>query len=84
MASLGNASGSWGIVSGTTGGGLTQSMNSISTQYANDNTAPILYVDGGNTAIGSINSLDSDGFTIGWVKSSSPTGTLLIDYLAFR
>ena len=84
MASLNDASGSWGIVSGTTGGGLTQSMNSISTAYANDNDAPILYVNGGNTAIGSINSLDSDGFTIGWVKSSSPTGTLLIDYLAFR
>ncbi len=84
MASLNDASGSWGIVSGTTGGGLTQSMNSISTTYANDNDAPILYVNGGNTAIGSINSLDSDGFTIGWVKSSSPTGTLLIDYLAFR
>ena len=84
MASLGDASGSWGFATGPSGSSGTQSMNSISTSYTSTNPAAILYVDSGNTAIGSINSLDADGWTIGWVKSSSPTGTLVIDYIAWE
>jgi hypothetical protein len=32
---------------------------------------------------GSIDSLDADGFTISWVRTGTPTGTLDISYLAF-
>lgn len=33
---------------------------------------------------GVLSSLDSNGFTIGWTKTGLPTGTLTINYLAFR
>ncbi len=33
---------------------------------------------------GKINSMDADGFTIGWTKAGSPTGTLTAMYLAIR
>lgn len=39
---------------------------------------------GVNNYIGSISSLDSDGFTISWTKTGSPTGTLSVYYLALR
>ena len=31
-----------------------------------------------------LNSLDADGFTIGWTKTGTPTGTLTVRYLAIR
>ena len=34
--------------------------------------------------VGSLSSLDSDGFTVNWTKIASPTGTVVIGYLAFR
>lgn len=34
--------------------------------------------------VGTISSFDSDGFTISWVKTLSPTGTGTIFYVAFR
>lgn len=33
---------------------------------------------------GKVNSFDSDGFTISWTKVNSPTGTLNIQFMAFR
>lgn len=33
---------------------------------------------------GVINSLDSDGFTIGWTRSGTPTGTATVYYMALR
>lgn len=33
---------------------------------------------------GKVNSFDTDGFTIGWTRSSTPTGVLQIHYLALR
>ena len=33
---------------------------------------------------GKIQSMDSDGFTISWTKTGSPTGTLEVGYLAFK
>ena len=38
----------------------------------------------GNNYDGTINSLDSDGFTINWTKTASPTGTVTVNYIAFR
>lgn len=39
---------------------------------------------GGNLYQGVISSLDSDGFTISWTKTGTPTGTATINYLALR
>lgn len=33
---------------------------------------------------GKVNSMDSDGFTIGWTKTGSPIGTLTVLYLALK
>jgi hypothetical protein len=33
---------------------------------------------------GKVSSFDSDGFTIAWTKTGSPTGTLQVNYLALR
>lgn len=43
-----------------------------------------LYTSVGVEYSGKISSLDSDGFTINWTKSGSPTGTAYIIYLALR
>jgi len=39
---------------------------------------------GSDLAIATISSLDSDGFTLSWTKTGSPTGTATIGYLALR
>ena len=38
----------------------------------------------GNQQSAVIASLDSDGFTLTWTKAGSPTGTAVINYIAFR
>lgn len=46
---------------------------------------PILtYESSGNTYAGAVKSFDSDGFTITWTKSGSPTGTLNLYALCLR
>jgi hypothetical protein len=37
-----------------------------------------------NLQNGALSSLDADGFTISWTKTGSPTGSLVVSYLAFR
>lgn len=41
-------------------------------------------LDGSKQYSGKINSMDADGFTIGWTKTGSPTGTIVVGYLAIR
>ncbi len=36
----------------------------------------------GNIYSGDVGSFDADGFTIAWVKTATPTGTLVVSYLA--
>ncbi len=43
-----------------------------------------LHVDGVNHQKAGISTLDSDGFTLTWTKTASPTGTATIYYLVFR
>jgi len=44
----------------------------------------VYYVDSTTKYEGKIQSMDSDGFTISWTKTGSPTGTLTVGYLAFK
>jgi len=37
-----------------------------------------------NKYVGSISTFDSDGFTISWTRTNTPTGTLAVHYLALR
>jgi len=48
------------------------------------NAAIFIQTGSGNRYDGKINSFDSDGFTIGWEKTGTTTGTAIIMYLAFR
>lgn len=38
----------------------------------------------GNRYLGNVLSMDSDGFTITWVRTGTPTGTATIMYMALR
>jgi hypothetical protein len=44
----------------------------------------ILLTDGTNSYQGNISSIDTDGFTINWVKGNSPTGIATIMFMAFK
>ena len=41
-------------------------------------------IDNSNFQLGSIQSFDSNGFTISWVKTGLPTGTVTFSWIAFR
>tara|TARA_Y100000310_G_scaffold304970_1_gene344659 strand:+ start:2525 stop:3736 length:1212 start_codon:yes stop_codon:yes gene_type:complete len=49
-------------------------------------TGDLIYVveSAGNAYVGDLTSFDSDGFTIAWTKSGSPTGMLTMQYLALK
>lgn len=50
-----------------------------------DLTDSLRAIDSGTArAEGNITTLDADGFTIAWVKTGSPTGTINVIYLAMR
>lgn len=53
------------------------------TQWYNTNEIVDLYVAGGRTWA-SLVTLDSDGFTFNWQKTSSPTGTINMQCICFR
>lgn len=36
---------------------------------------------GGNTYIGALDSFDDDGFTIGWTRTGTPSGTIILNYV---
>ena len=76
---------SWGFDNDTTnlaifddGGVSAGTYNASSANSIYDNESS------GVGYVGNINTLDSDGFTINWTKSGSPTGTLTVYYLAIR
>jgi hypothetical protein len=48
------------------------------------NAAIRSYKSGGEILTGSVDSMDTDGFTITWTKTNSPTGNLDILYMAFK
>lgn len=62
---------------------LTDRFNLTADAYAGGSSYSIIdWQTGVNYYFGKINSLDSDGFTIGWTKGGSPTGTLTVVYMA--
>ena len=71
-----------GAVDGTRIG--MSSMSGTTPNYTSNNEYAIYITDGTNTSYATLTSLDSDGFTLAWAKSSSPTGTTTIVYIAFR
>ena len=75
---------SWGVDDGTNSHSIRDSSTIANNQYNQENGAIVDQQSGSQQYKGVINSLDSDGFTIGWTKTGSSTGTLRVIYLAIR
>lgn len=81
---------SWGAGSstGTSQQGVLadDSVTTADTYQTQTNRVVFLIQTGGSTDsyAGTIQSFDSDGFTISWVKSGSSTGTATINFIALR
>jgi len=74
----------WGFAIGTTGSGIA-AAGTTGYYYHNDINVFVIYSPtSGDSQAAVINSDDADGFTIGWTKSGSPTGTATIQYIAVR
>jgi len=73
----------WGLSDGTNENDL-YNRNTISagTWGIGNNRALTFVEDGTKDYSGTVASLDSDGFTITWTRTNTPTGTLTIMYLA--
>ena len=81
----GTARASWGVDAGSGNTGLVYDFNSgAANTFAGQSTSSLqLYEGSTGRQSGEITSLDSDGFTIAWVKTSSPSaGTIEIAFLA--
>jgi hypothetical protein len=76
---------SWGQDDGTTSQSLFDAHGIGADQFGGDDTNAIsVAVDTGNRYFGDLLSFDDDGFTVNWVKTGFPTGTLKVYYLALR
>ena len=74
----------WGFAIGTTGYGIA-AVGTSGYYYHNDTNVFVIYSPtSGDSQAAVINSDDVDGFTIGWTKCGSPTGTATIQYIAVR
>lgn len=72
----------WGFDDGTS----PTCVFTKSTSFENSSNRSIVIANTDNSAdlLGSIKTLDSNGFTIQWSKTGSPTGTALINWKAYR
>lgn len=84
---LGSARNSWGFDTGVANGAkaITDNTNiAAGTFTAATNFSISLQTNVTDQYSGKIASFDSDGFTVAWTKSGSPTGTATIMFLAIR
>jgi hypothetical protein len=54
------------------------------TTWGTDSFLIALYVDGTNTQTAYVKTFDSNGFTLTWVKTNSPTGTGNLKFICYR
>jgi hypothetical protein len=77
---------SWGFISASSGNSVGYCISSDSgTALASRDTgifADVTHISAYNDVIGY--TFDADGFTLNWRKIGSPTGTILVRFLAFR
>lgn len=73
----------WGVDDGTTKR-VTIDANQVSAgTYQQDPTSIYCVASSGNYAKANVQSWDSDGFTLNWTKTGTPTGTLTINAILF-
>ena len=74
---------SFGLADGSSSGMVADQNGQQADDYYSTTGRIIQAIQAGNVEYaGVLNSLDSDGFTIGWTKTGAKTGTMLIFYLA--
>lgn len=84
-SSSGGNSGSVGFDNVTNAGSLSNANSVTAGTWAVNASSSIIDTVGvGVTYTGNIQSMDSDGFTISWVKTGAPSGTLTGVYCALR
>ena len=73
---------SWGFDDATTA--ISILATTTAGNYSESGASSIYDLEASADYVGKVNSFDADGFTVGWTKTSSPTGTLTVYYLALR
>jgi hypothetical protein len=63
---------------------VADNNNATAATWVLDNAVIQVKESGADTNTGTLDSLDADGFTIAWVKTSTPTGTTTIQFLAIK
>ena len=71
---------SWGFDDGTTRGALYDHSGVTADTFANTDNAILVEQSSGLTYTATIQSFDGDGFTLAWVRSGAPTGTITIKF----
>jgi hypothetical protein len=71
------------VDSNRTSGQIEHYENTTNSFFSNTSFIE-LTTGGGNTQLATVKSYDSDGFTLTWVKSGSPTGTGVLTFLCFK
>jgi hypothetical protein len=84
LAGVNGADGdSKGVDDGTTAGYAADDYADVAGQQAAGTGASVVIIPAaGKAYVGHIASMDADGFTIAWTRTSTPTGTINVVYLA--
>ena len=75
---------SWGLTDGTTSVNLADNETVTDDQLTGGSALVNIIVSAGNTATAALTSFDTDGFTLAWTKTGTPTGTATLQFLATR
>jgi len=75
---------SWGMDDGSNGKAIATWQPSGAGVFSSVGASLGCYQSGSNYMYGAINSFDANGFTIGFKKVGSPTGTFIVAYLALK
>lgn len=73
-----------GFSNATTNGCAAWGHNVTANSWFRNGPFVVMYQTGAIFYVGSVQSLDSDGFTMSWTKTGAKTGTVTVDYVAFR
>lgn len=73
----------WGFSDENKGGGYSSVLGTTPYYFGGD-VSIMMQQSGGHSQQAVVKSYDSDGFTLTWTKTSTPTGTANFKYIAFR
>ena len=73
----------WGLADASTEYGLADRQGNVADTYGTSTSRWGTFIQTGSLEYqGVVKTMDSDGFTITWTRSGTPSGTLTIGYLA--